>query len=148
MLRNIFLFSLVLLTMLSCLDDSDCTVESRDIVNIDFKKKSPIEADTLLLEKVVLEGTDSVFYPSQERTEISVPLNSGSSSLPIIITLQDGTELSVTIEYQVVPRLISEECGVELIIEQLTVGDNDFDSVAIVNPLLEEEITTNIELYR
>lgn len=134
--------------MLSCLDDADCTVDSTNIVIIDFKKKSSLEADTLQIESVVLENTDSVFYKAEDRTAIAIPINAGATSFPIEITLDDGVILGLTLEYQVVPRLISEDCGIEFKIEQLTVGDHNFDSVAVINALLEQEITTNIEVYR
>ena len=146
--RAFLLFILFSGIMLSCLDDADCTIDSTNTVNIEFKKYDSFLTDTLEIAQVTLEGTDSIFYEKDTLTSIAIPINPNVGQLPISMSLEDGSSLQFTLVYAVVPRLISEDCGIELKIEQLGIIDHNLDSVALINPSLEVDITTNIELYQ
>jgi hypothetical protein len=57
-----------------------------------------------------------------------------------------GTK-SLKVGYKTQTRFISEECGSEQVLYDLSILETDFDSVRIVNNRLTTSKTTNVEIF-
>ena len=141
-----FLLSLTLLT--ACLDEPDCIREASEIVKIAFKNKSTGGNLNIAIEKVEIEGIDSVFYSSQTRNAISIPLNlySDDHSTKIIIASDKATD-TLTFTYNSFTRLISPDCGAETFITDIDIPDHTVDSLKIVDRQILPGIPVNYEIY-
>lgn len=140
---------LLLIGLLSgCFDDGDCTSTKTDLLQISFKDFDTKKDSLVNIQSIVLTGSDEVFNVKDTTRSIALPLNPNTSSMTINFTI-DIDEHELILDYTVVPRLISPDCGVETSFLNVTVDDDkySFDSVAVANSQLDEEIIQNIVIY-
>ena len=138
---------LFLIGLTSCLDDPDCITSTTDFVNIRFYQKENRETDTLAINSVTIPGVDSVLLSDPAfRGTLRVPLDPLSDSAIINFDTELGQDTLVLV-YQTSTRLVSEDCGLEILFSDVNYSRNDFDSIAIVNNILIEEINEDIRIF-
>jgi hypothetical protein len=154
-MRNGVIVWSVLALLFSCLDEPDCTFNSDTALVIEFKKLLTGEKDTTVFYRVEAEGSDSIFYSQTPADELDTLINT-----PMILAINPFSETTsftfffpvlerkLTIGYLRKGKFISEDCGGEIVFNELTILETQFDSVRIVNPVLTKQRTTNIEIYR
>ncbi len=144
--QNIILLILAVL-LSSCFDDGDCTTTKTSLILINFKKLETKKDTIVNIQSIVLTGSDSTFNVQDTTSSIVLPLDPDVVSLKINFVI-DTDQHELSLEYMTTPRLISPDCGVELNFTDIIVNSHDFDSVAVVSTLLDQQITSNIVIYQ
>ncbi len=148
-MKKTFLYILALFFMgvVSCADDPDCITSTTDFVNIRFYEMENRDVDTLAVNSVTVLGVDSVLLTDEEfRGTLRVPLNPLADSAIISFNTEFGRD-TLVLTYQTSTRLVSEDCGIEILFSNVSYTRNDFDSIAIVNSTLIEEINEDIRIF-
>ena len=135
----------------SCLDDPECLRTSGSALRISIKRLSDSKSDTLIVYNITASGADSIFYKNDpEKLDTLV----GSALLAVnpyanetVFTFHFETEDKILkVGYKTEARFISEDCGSEQVLYDLTILQTDFDSVRVVNNRLTKKAITNLEI--
>lgn len=129
----------------ACLDEPDCVTTTTDFVNVRFYDLAENVADTLYLDRLTVAGSDSVLAEMDTLTSVRLPLNSQEGRAAYYFETQYGRD-SLVLTYSLGTRLISEDCGVEVIYGNIGVTAHSFDSVRVINTVPVEEITEDIQV--
>ena len=145
-------FFAFLVASASCIDESECTYDTVREVKISFINSDSLAADLLNIDSIVAEGVlDTVFYAAKSNiSNIVLPLNSMDVRTSYLFYLKDPEiDFGIDFAYKSVPRVISEECGVENEIRDLVI-ENYFnvDSVIVVSNIFLDEVEVNVKVYR
>lgn len=147
--KQLIIFFAILLIGVACIDESDCSYETTREVKFSFVDSGTLQPDTLKIDSIVIVGFDSAYYSNSTRSKISLPVNPTVNETSYFFNLITGElDFSIVLGYDVMPRVLSEECGIEAEIRQLYVVSHDVDSVIVVNNTFNEEVETNVKVYR
>ena len=143
-----FVVALLLLSF-SCIDEPECVYENLRELKLRFVNSEKNYADTLRIDSIVVSGIDSAFYEGKSLFELTLPINVLMDETTYFFDLQDTlVDFSIIIGYDMVPRVISPDCGIEAEIRNLSVVEHDVDSVKIISDILLEDIELNVRVYR
>ena len=136
----------------SCLDDADCLRNADPVLVISFKNLSTNQADSLVFFNVTAAGSDSVFYktdePDEKDTLSTVLLSVNPFENETLFTFfLESDEITLRVGYKNEIRFVSEECGSERVQYNLKILETEFDSARVINPVLTNKRTANIEIY-
>jgi len=148
-MRNIFIYTLLSLFAVSCLDGPDCIEKRNNLVGISFKKYSDFK--TALSQKI-----DTITAKGAS-VGLSGPITTSSLVLPIDY-LNDTTYVNIKIEdmdypliltYRSKVQFVSDDCGEKYVLSDLGVAEHHFDSVSDDNgtPGLDAK-ASNIVIFR
>jgi hypothetical protein len=130
----------------SCLNEPDCVTTTTDFVNVRFYERENNLTDTLFLTSLTAIGSDSVLHDQDTVTSVRLPLDPQQNSAKYIFESQYGRDTLVLI-YSLGTRLISEDCGVEILYSQVDYMSHSFDSVNVANRVPVEDINEDIQVY-
>lgn len=129
-------------------EEPDCVSELDDTIHLTFFKLNQNERDTVFVTSLATLGRDSLLLENQPNiTEVDIPANPDTSAITLIFDVREYGVDTLTLTYQNGARLISEDCGFELIYSELSYSRNDFDSISVRNNILAEAIDENIRVY-
>lgn len=147
--KQLIIFFAILFIGVACIDESDCSYETTREVKFSFVDSGTLQTDTLQIDSIVIVGFDSAYYLNSTRSKISLPINPIVNETSYFFNLVVGEiDFSIVLGYEIMPRVLSEECGIEPEIKQLYVISHDVDSVVVVNNTFNEEVETNVKVYR
>ncbi|GAA0891591.1 hypothetical protein GCM10009122_12700 [Fulvivirga kasyanovii] len=129
-----------------CLDDPDCNSQTTNFVNIKFYNSDNNEADTLNINGVIASGTDSVFFEEAEVSSIRLPLRPDTVQTTFVFDSELGID-TLILKYSVNTRLVSEDCGIEMVFSELEYVRSDFGSIEVVNKILVEQVTEDVKIF-
>ncbi|TRX51604.1 hypothetical protein FNH22_23880 [Fulvivirga sp. M361] len=133
--------------LISCLDDPDCVRSTTDFVNLKFYQSEGGGQDTVDIERIVVLGSDSVLLADTTFfSTVFLPVNVLTDSVTFVFQTEFGID-TLALTYNSSSRLISEDCGVEVLFSNLREGRNDFDSLVVVNNTLIEAIDEDIRIF-
>ncbi len=138
------LFCICLLA--SCLDDPDCVTTTTDFVNVRFYNLEDNLTDTLYLDRLTALGSDSVLNDMDTVTFVRLPLDPQQDQATYYFESQYGRD-TLVLSYTIGARMISEDCGVELLFTQVGTAAHSFDSVQILNSVPVEEVIEDIQVF-
>lgn len=105
-----------------------------------------MERDTLLLSRLTALGSDSVLHDQDTVTSVQLPLDPQLGQATYYFESQYGRD-TLVLSYKLGARLISENCGVEILYSQIDYISQTFDSLSVVNQVPIEDITEDIQVY-
>jgi hypothetical protein len=149
--RLIIVFIIGMVTGLSSCDETSCFVEDPKL-RIGFSTVfNENTRDTLLNELYVkgIGGADSLLYDSAINIgQIELPLSPANDSTSFSIQIGNTTDV-LTVFYDKEPHQISLDCGYNFFytITRGTTTLNNFDSVLVINPAINEEFNQNIQIF-
>jgi len=148
--RIIVVLLLGIITSLSSCDENSCFVEDPKLRIEFFAVFNNAIKDTLVTGLSVKGiGMDSLLYDSAVNIQrIELPLSPAHDSASF--SLQIGNTLDIlTVYYDKEPHQISLECGYNFFytITRGTSTLNNFDSVLIINPAINEDFNENIQIF-
>ena len=138
------LFGICLLA--SCLDEPDCVTPTTDFVNVRFYSLQDNSVDTVFLQRLTANGSDSILNEMDTVTSVVLPLNPQEGNATYYFQSQYGRD-TLVLSYRLGTRLISEDCGVEVLYSDVDYSLHSFDSVRIINRVPVEEITEDIQVF-
>ncbi len=136
----------VIIGLSSCLDDPDCISPTTDFANALFYKLENNERDTVFVDSLMVMGQDSLLLDSVSVTRITLPLSPTANETTFILASELGVD-TLTVNYESRSRLVSEECGIDIILAELDFSLSTFDSVAVVNRTLIEDVNEDIRIF-
>lgn len=142
-------FAIALLAS-ACLDEPDCVAsENTTTIRFSFRKLTG-GVDTISFEFVNIISGDQVFVtePLEDISTLDLTVNPTDTTTTFVF--QQSGQVSantLVLRYDPVARLISPECGVETLVQNLGIIEQDFDSISILKPDLEEFIETNVQIF-
>ncbi|MBL6444958.1 hypothetical protein JMN32_01465 [Fulvivirga sp. 29W222] len=134
------------ISLTSCLDDPDCNSKTTNFVNIKFYNSDNNEPDTLNINKVTTQGTDSVLFSEVEASYIKLPLRPDTVQTTFVFDSELGID-TLILKYNTNTRLVSEDCGIEMVFSDLDYVRSDFGSIKIVNKILVEQVTEDVKIF-
>ena len=157
-LKPYHLIVMACLLLAACLENADCVRDGSTQINFTFNRLSNNELDTLTFSSIIASTKPNDTIRSRNDTikgeTLTVQVDPNDTVISIAFTGPLGIEVdNVEIKYDITPRLISPDCGVEQLYTGLEVISNDFDSSAVVKSNLENESSNqqndqiNIRLY-
>jgi hypothetical protein len=150
-MKNWFWIGLVLVVAGSCLDEPECLRTSDSTLYVSFTRLSDGKPDTLIVYNIS-SGADSIFYMTNHdkldtlEGKATLAVNPFANETFFTFSYEMGTK-SLKVGYKTQTRFISEECGSEQVLYDLSILETDFDSVRIVNNRLTTSKTTNVEIF-
>lgn len=135
------LLSFVLLStlLISCSEDSDCSMTARPYMVCNFYKygasKNIVLKDTVALLSVTALGTDSIILNSQNKVHsYEQPLRYTNDTTAFVLSVNQGDKDTVWVVHKNTPFFISVECGYQVRQELIKIAKytrNRLDSVSL-----------------
>jgi uncharacterized protein DUF6452 len=132
--------------ILSCGDIPTCVDTDTSLVKIKFVDNTGT-ATNMFLTKLSAIGNENGFpeYDNDTLSGLILPLNPGAVTTTFIFEQTTGTD-TVGLSYTVVAKLISPECGLDAFFDKLDTTFTSFNKLEILERIIHEEVTTNIEI--
>lgn len=145
--KGLFKASLCLMIyLISCGDNPTCVDTDTSLVKIKFVGEDGNAVDVTInaLEAI---GNEDGFpeYSDSVTSTIALPLNPGARNTTFIIYQPTKTD-TLGLSYDVVAKLISPECGLDASFSKLDTGFTTFNKLVIIEKIINEDVTTNIEI--
>ncbi len=113
--------------------EPDCVSTAGELVKLGFYSYPKDSARKFRINSLELKGSDSLLVEeSTNLSSVSLPLNPSDTSITAYFDTEFGTD-TVQIGYDVVSRIITENCGVEILYTNIRTLQNTFDSIRVVN---------------
>ncbi|MEQ8474743.1 DUF6452 family protein [Fulvivirga sp.] len=143
---------LAYLFLVGC-NEPDCIRLASTTMGIGFYDINTGDALAIRVNRLQVVGSDSVLMENVTSTRsVLLPLNPSDTSVTAVFDTEFGID-TLILSYNTVTRLISEECGAEIMIENLRRARNDFDSIRFVNRSLQitlgesNIVTENVQIF-
>ena len=143
----------VALSLLAACGEPDCVDKTGEYVGIAFYDLEDNVAASIRVNLLQVAGsTDTLVYQLEDVAGVLLPINPTSDEITAYFDTEYGND-TLTIQYNTVSRLISEDCGFEVIYNDLTIIRNDFDTATVrnstvqVNFLNPTTFNENIRVY-
>ena len=146
-----FFLLIAILFFTACLEDADCLRQSSTRLRIAFKKKSDGTNLQVDIKQILALGSDSIFYAPDDvtmRNAVELLINPYDTQTSFVFQLPDEPDTELMVGYSSQTRFISPDCGREEIFTGLHVVNSGFDSLRVINNVLSEANTVNIEIFR
>jgi uncharacterized protein DUF6452 len=142
--RLVLIMSLGLI--LNCGDIPTCVDTETSLVKIKFLDNAgAVKNITLLSLQAIDNELGFPEYTDSTLNNLSLPLNPGAETTTFIFEQTTGTD-TVGLSYTVVAKLISPECGLDASFDKLDTTFTSFNKLEILERIIHEDVTTNIEI--
>ena len=149
-MNRFFTFLLFILGVLTgCVDDELCIGTGTNIVKVkifDYLDPNTPLAITFIGIEASVDPENLPAYADSTLTSINLTIDPNVEQTMFIFSTADRTDTLHTL-YSILPRLISPTCGPEFLFNNLIVEEHTFDSLVVVETLIDSDVETNIQLY-
>lgn len=149
-LRSVILFSVIISTisLLSCGEQPECDQETPyDKMNISFYNLEEEKDEEVSFEVIFASGSDSILYNNENEESIfTLPLNPTQDMVQYYFITGVRTD-SIAFVYTRQLEWLSEKCGPNFKYDQLTILWHSFDSVRMVQPIIDNSVNKNVTIY-
>ncbi|QSE97905.1 DUF6452 family protein [Fulvivirga lutea] len=152
-MKKTSLFILLLISTLFSCDEPDCILQGGSKMKIGFYSVIDGTAQPLRINLLEVEGIDgSILENSNDTSDVVLPINPADSEIRLYFDTEFGLD-TLIVGYKKTARLISEDCGTEVVYNGIEVIRSDFDSVRVFNASMEtnflqpELVNENIRVY-
>ncbi|NLI36222.1 MAG: calcium-binding protein P [Bacteroidales bacterium] len=154
-LTHFFIFgmlALVIIQLVSCAEETDCSMTARKMMNAGFYKKlNMAQKDTLDTLTVTALGTDSIIINKDAKVSgESLPLNWTADSTALIFHYTNTTKKdTIKIWHTNTPIFVSMECGYSMTqtISKVSYTKHVLDSINVAYKLANVDAIQNIRIY-
>ena len=147
---NFLLIIIPFLQLISCAEP-DCIYNGGEEIGIGFYDLETGAKNSIRINSLILN--DSVIGKDIQSIQIiQVPINPAESSIELYFDTEFGND-TLLINYRGAARLISEDCGSEVVFKDINIGKSDFDSIRVINKSAEinfkspDAIIENIQVF-
>lgn len=132
--------------LISCGDEPTCVDTDTSIIKIDFLDEDG-KAKNIIINSLSAIGNEDGFpeFNNDTTSSISLPLNPGAPNTTFILYQPTKTD-TIGLAYDVVAKLISPECGLDASFSKLDTSFTTFTKLVIIESIIDEAVTTNIEI--
>lgn len=143
------LIFLLLFFLIACSEEEVCVKDVNTMLIADFFKKTD-GSDTILsnLSVVGLNKTRMLYDSAVNISQIELPLNYNSGKTSFIISINNNRD-TITFFYTGELIFVSYACGFAPTFElnDVTATYKEFDSIAVINNIINPDNEENIEIY-
>lgn len=142
---------IVLFSFLFSCKESACDLSTKSLLQIGFYRVKKNIGTITSLDSLTVFGLgkegDSL-YKNKSVSSVLIPLSQNQDMSSFIISRKDTID-TLSINYTRQLKLISKECGFATIFEinTATISNHKFDSVKIINPVINTANEENIRIY-
>lgn len=131
-MKQIGIYFFLILSTLSC-TEPDCIDLGGELIGVSFRDEETGQAEPIRINFLQAEGSlDTLVFEIENVSNLALPINPGLDELTLFFDTELGND-TLVIGYNRTARLISEECGTEIIYKNIQVLRSDFDSVRVIN---------------
>lgn len=132
--------------ILSCGDIPTCLDTESNLVKIKFLDDEGNPKDIFITNLSAI-GNENGFpeFDNDTLSSISLSLNPGAFTTTFIFEQTTGTD-TIGLSYTVVAKLISPECGLDAVFDDMDTTFTSFKKLEILQSIIHEDIITNIEI--
>lgn len=132
--------------ILSCGDIPTCLDTESNLVKIKFLDNEGNPKDIFITNLSAI-GNENGFpeFDNDTLSSISLSLNPGAFTTTFIFEQTTGTD-TIGLSYTVVAKLISPECGLDAVFDDMDTTFTSFKKLEILQSIIHEDIITNIEI--
>lgn len=137
---------LLLLTMISCFEQGDCSDVSTEDMRVSFFSQVDKKSKSLAIDSIKVLGWDTVMYSKKNASSVILPVNPAGSTLKYFIFFESKVA-TLDIVYSSRTFALAPGCQV---IDLITIDDATatlIKAVTITKPDLAKNETENIKLY-
>ena len=139
----------IILTMaviVSCGDTPTCLDTETSLVKVNFVDVDG-KAKNITLTSLKAVNNEDGFpeYADSTLNNLNLPLNPGSYTTTFILA-QAGVTDTLGLTYDVVAKLISPECGLDVSFDKLKIDYTTYNSINILQTAIHEDVIVNIEI--
>ncbi|XOV92469.1 MAG: DUF6452 family protein [Bacteroidota bacterium] len=144
--RIILFFALI--GMLSCNEIKECELdENRKFANIEFYYAgSELPIDSLIFDEIYSPASPYISLQDTFLGGFGLPLDPAIDLTEYIFKTDSG-EYNLSFTYQREFSVYSVDCDPSVKFYDLTCTSLSFDSIAVINPILNRDELTNVEVY-
>jgi len=122
-----------------------------NLFQIAFKKRnasgSTTIADTVVVQSITADYTDSVFYASDTLSYAQLPLNPAADETVLYVKYNDTRTDTVTVRYTRVSDVLFDQCGVQQMYKNLTLPETS-SRIKIANKNVTYPAVSNLEIEK
>ena len=132
--------------VISCGDVPTCLDTETSYVKVNFIDSDGKEKDITLVSLKAI-GNENGFpeYADSTFNKAAFPLNPSLTSTTFILEQASSID-TLQLDYTVVAKLISPECGLDAAFDNLAIGYTTYSSVTLLEKNIHEDVTVNIEI--
>lgn len=153
MKKTTLFFLLIAISLATSCDGPDCIRTGSVRIRLGFYDLQEGGAAAIRINNLQILGSDSVLFDGvPDVSNIILPINPSADSITVFFDTELGSD-TLTIGYKKIARLISEECGAEVVYKGLNIIRSDFDSVRVINSstqinyLEPDVVNENIQVF-
>jgi hypothetical protein len=136
----------LMIYLISCGDEPTCVDTDTSLIKIAFLGEDG-KAKNIIINSLTAIGNEAGFpeFTNDTTSRISLPLNPGARNTTFILFQPTKTD-TIGLSYDVVAKLISPECGLDASFSKLDTTFTTFTKLVIVESIIDDAVTTNIEI--
>ncbi len=135
------------LTLSSCFEEGNCLESGSNILKIKFIDATDGSDLTLDIQAITMDGSEVLYYEGVSTNAVDLPMNPGADSTTVHFIFSTDNQVA-TFEYEAYPQIIALDCGIDYDFQKLDTSSTSFDNLKIVNTILNQSTTTNVEIRR
>jgi len=130
----------------SCGDIPTCLDTETSLVKVSFIDSDGKDKNITLISLKAI-GNEEGFpeYADSTLNKLALPLNPSASITTFILEQATNTD-TLELHYTVVAKLISPECGLDAAFDKLSVDYTTYKNLVVLEKIIHEDITVNIEI--
>lgn len=136
---------ILLILLASCLDEPDCISTASNKVAISLRRIAEDSARTVKFDRILVSGTDSVFYESDSLSFLHLPVNPATTETTFRFYYELKMD-SLVLSYTRETKVVSPQCGAFNYFQELSVVSTSFGQVIVDNSQLSISGTANLTI--
>lgn len=147
---SLFVFSILyLLVFTSCDDDPDCDLElPHDEIELVFYNIEDLTQTNYKFELIGALGSDSIYYDNEDSLS-NYPMEINPTADDIAFVFLTGISRdTLRLRYNRNLEWVSGKCGPFMEYDELEIVYSTFDSISLINNVIDESVSENIQVYR
>lgn len=124
---------LTIIAFLAGCDEPDCIRTGGVRIGLGFYDLQEGGSALIRINSLQVLGSDSILFDGvPDVSTLILPINPMSDTITVFFDTELGSD-TLIIGYQKTVRLISEDCGTEVIYNGINIIRSDFDSIRVIN---------------
>ena len=146
-LRKIISLLLLSLAVQSCADEPTCINSYTSLIKLKFVDENGASEPIIITSLTALEANSDIYpeYTNDTTSSVNINLNP-NEAITTLIFAQPSDSDTIVFTYDLYPEFISEECGIFLQFNNLDTLSSTFENLTIIQPIIDEEVATNVEI--
>jgi hypothetical protein len=146
-LRQIFGLLFLCFAVQSCADEPTCLNSYTSLIKIKFVDEDGAAQPIIIKSLTALEANMDIYpeYTNDTTSSVNINLNP-NEAITTLVFEQESSVDTLILTYALIPEFISSDCGLFIQFNDLDTISTTFDTLKIIQPIIDDEVDTNIEI--